>query len=191
MAIDIQISMDEMYRWADQVNGAYDQMPYVMANLLTHAVFNARRVWVESTWPEHVTQRNVSFLNASLRVQAATKHNLEAYIYDKMGRVELTAHAKGAVRTPHSARRFAIPNKEWVRRGSHGVVASMTPAALRVTPTGIFVGEGGRLRLRYVFKPTIFQPKDVPFYEDFEYAVNADMRTGFAGAMEFAMRTRR
>jgi hypothetical protein len=53
------------------------------------------------------------------------------------------------------------------------------------------VGEGGKLRLRYTFKPSARQPKDVPFRETFARFMAAEARTQFGPAMLKAMRTRR
>lgn len=197
---DFDLNVDQFVKKTEELGAAYDQLPFVLASLLNDAAFAARRVLVETTWPSHVTQRNKAFISASLRVQKAEKQNLSVHIYDVLKRGHLKEHATGGVTVPFRARKFAIPMPGQIRRTSRGVASNQTPTALiartpkralRVTSRGIFVAEHGRLHLKYSLKPTVNQPKDVPFFEDFEYSIRAEMRTGFADKMAMAMATRR
>jgi hypothetical protein len=123
-------------------------------------------------------------------------------IYDVLGnRGHLLEHARGGTERPFKSRMFAIPSQDAkVRRTARGISQRDTPSAiiantpkraLRVTPGGIFVGKAGRLHLIYSFKAQVTQPKDVPFYEEFAYVMNNDMRTGFDEKMAKAMATRK
>jgi hypothetical protein len=69
--------------------------------------------------------------------------------------------------------------------------ANTPKRALRITSRGVFVGQGGRLHLKYSFKSTAAQPADTPMYEDFRYTVESGMRTGFGDAFRRAMQTAR
>jgi hypothetical protein len=199
--ISIEIDPTPFLERTKELRAKADQLPFVLSRLLNNAAFNARRVLIETTWPSHVQVRNKAFLGAALRVDTSTKTDLEVRIYDVLrNRGHLLEHAKGGVERPFRSRVFAIPAPGRVRRTAHGVSQRDTPAAiiartpkraLRVTSRGIFVGEAGRLHLIYSLKPQISQPQDVPFYDDFNYVMTNDMRTGFDEAMIAAMRTRR
>jgi hypothetical protein len=199
--IEIEIDPRPFVERTEELGAKVDQLPFVLAGLMNNAVFNARRVLVETTWPSHVQVRNKNFLSASLRVDTATKTKLEVRIYDILGnRGHLYEHAKGGTERPFRSRRFAIPISDKIKKTSRGIPERLKPSAiiantpkraLRVTQTGIFVGQGGRLHLMYSFKPTVDQPADVPFYQDFAYAMTEDMRAGFDEKMKQAMATRK
>lgn len=198
---ELRLNLTDFEAKAKALGGAQDQVQYALSRALNTAVQNARRVLVEDTWPQHVTQRNPSFIGRALRTQFSTKRDLRVEIYDDLGRAGLARHADGGTKTPRG-RNLAIPPQGAVtaQLGTHGVRKALRPAAiiastpkraLRVTPRGIFVGKGGRLHLMYALKPSAQQPKDVPFREDFEIAMRNDVRTSFPVAMAKAMSTRR
>lgn len=196
---EVVFDLKDIVDMSERLNGAYSQIPYVMATLLNDGAFKTRQVLVQSTWPEHVKVRNTGFLGQALHIDKATKNNLEVAIFDKLGRAHLRAHAEGAEIYPRGQHR-TIPNKDTIKLGPRGIPARQKPAAivastpkraLRITNRGIFVGQGGRLKLMYTLKPTTRQPADVPFYRDFQYVMNAAVRTGFADMMAKAISTMR
>jgi hypothetical protein len=196
--LELRFDMSAFERKVREIDGAIDQLPYAIALTMNQAVTNARRVLVQNTWPSHVEQRNAAFIGRALRTKFASKHDLVVEIYDDLGRAHLKLHAGGG--TKGARKRLAIPPTGAVTRTSHGVRKADTPRsiiartpkrALRITPRGIFVGEGGRLRLKYAFKAMASQPKDVPFYDDFQMVMEAELRTSFASAMARAMKGRR
>lgn len=175
---------------------AIRQLPFALATMLNDSAFNTRRVLVEHTWPGHVNVRNKAFISASLRVDKATKQRLRVEIYDILERGKLYYHAKGGLVRPYSSKVFAIPIPGHVRRTARGVAQRDKPRNLvlnrrsvRVTKRGIFVGKHGRLNMIYSFKPAIAQPKDVPFFEDFQYSMRAECRTSFARHLNRALAT--
>lgn len=195
---ELRFDMSDFERKAEQIQGAIDQAPYALSLAMNQAAVNTRQVLVRSTWPSHVQQRNAAFIGRALRTKWATKHDLAVEIYDDLGRAHLKLHAVGGAKYPRS--RFAVPNLTEVKRTSSGVSKSQTPRAiiartpkraLRITSKGIFIAKGGRLRLMYTFKNMTPQPKDVPFYEDFQTVMAAELRTSFASAMARAMKGRR
>jgi len=199
--IELKFNLTDFEAKAKALGHAQDQVPYGLSLALNNAVKNAKRVLVEDTWPQHVTQRNPSFIGRALRMQFSTKRDLRIEIYDDLGRAGLARHADGGTKTPRGSH-LAIPPQGAItaQRGTHGVRKALRPAAiiastpkraLRVTPGGIFVGKGGRLNLMYAFKSSAQQPKDVPFREDFEIAMRNDVRTSFPAAMAKAMSSRR
>jgi hypothetical protein len=167
---------------------------------MTTAAFATRLRLSEQTWPTHVQARNRSFLRAALRVQPARKHNLAVAITDVLNRGNLLLHATGGLRTPRRGR-LAIPT--WTiayNRGPRGIRKNLLPRAivdntprraLRITERGIFVGEGGRLHLKYSFHANAHIRRDVPFYEDFERFMVQEIEKAFPAAFERAMSTRR
>jgi hypothetical protein len=184
---------------AKQMNASMDQLPFAMSTMLNEAAFAARRVLTESTWPRHVTQRNKTFISASLRVATSTKANLAVMIYDTLGRGHLREHAKSGTITPYQSRNFAIPIKGRVQRTARGVrlrdrpynLATNSKRSVRFTSKGIFVGQGGHLTMFYAFKRAVFLKKTVPFHEDFAYTIFNHCRTSFDAHMTRAMLTRK
>jgi hypothetical protein len=196
--LELRFDMSAFERKAREIDGAIDQVPYAIALAMNQAVTNARRVLVEDTWPSHVHQLNAAFIGRALRTKFANKRDLAVEIYDDLGRAHLKLHAIGGNKV--ARKRLAIPPTGAVKRTAHGVRKADTPRsiiartpkrALRITPFGIFVGEGGRLRLKYRFKTMASQPKDVPFYDDFETVMRVELRTSFPSAMARAMKGRR
>jgi len=196
----LELKFADFGRLDDQLTEAADQMPFICASLLNDGAFKARNVWKDATWPNHIEQRNQAFMNAALRVDKATKQSLSVTLYDRLGMTYLQRLAKGGTKTPRGAAHLAVPAKAWRRPGPHGLPASQklqniiarTPKrALRITTRGVYVGENGRLQLRYSFKVSVKTPKSVPFYEDFDYVMRESMRTGYADMLRKAMATRR
>lgn len=196
--IELNFRIDKFEAKAAEIGGALDQVPFALSLALNDAARAARQVLVQETWPKHVTQRNSAFIGRALRTVFATKHSLRVEIYDDLNRGHLALHATGG--TKEARKRFAIPVKGRIARTAHGVRSDQTPTAIianrskrdvRITPRGIFVAEGGKLHLMYAFAAKVFQPKDVPFEEDFATAVVNEVRTSFPEAMKRAMATRR
>lgn len=199
----MQMDMKEFDGMVQRQGGMFRQLPFVASRLLNEGATKARQVLVSSTWPSHVKVRNTTFMTASLRVEYANKHNLRVVIFDarkakSASMTILQGHAKGAVKLPHG--KLAMPARDLRDYGAHGIPKSKRPSgiiartpkrALRILPSGIYVGEGGRLHMRYSFKTSARQSADVPFYEDFEYVMHNTIRTGYADTMRNAMRTAR
>lgn len=199
--IELKFDVAEFEKRAVALDGAIDQVPFALSLALNKAATNARQVLISDTWPRHVTQRNSGFIRWALRTVFATKASLRVEIYDQSPdhRGHLELHAKGGVKTGKRGR-LAIPPKGSVTRTGRGVRASQRPAAiiartpkeaLRITPRGIFVGEGGRLVLKYLFRQSVQQPADVPFDDAFRDAIREDVRTSFPAALMRAMRGRK
>jgi hypothetical protein len=196
----VEFNLSDFEQYAAELGAYADQVPFALANVMNSAAFKAREVWVQSTWPKSVKVVNPAFMNASLRVERASKFSLQVALYDSLKHDYLQRLAKGGVKRPHSARTLAIPNPNQIRKGSRGVPKSQSPSAiiaktpkhaLRITPRGLYVGEGGSLKLMYRWKDQVATPKRVPFYEDFDYVMRQELRTGFNAALARAVRTRK
>lgn len=195
----VELDVTEFDLYAQFIEGGVRQLPFVYSQLLNDAAFKARQVLTETTWPRHVHVRNANFLTASLHVTKATKQDLHIEINDTLQRGHLQQQARGGTATPYRAQRFAIPIDESMR-SAMGPTPWLTPQriidrtpkrALRITPRGLFVGEHGRLHLKYSFARTINIPSRVPFYEDFEYTVSEAVRTEFVFAFDRALEGKR
>lgn len=199
----LKIDMQQVEAMAADLKVSADQLPYAMSRAMNEAAFATRRALVQDTWPQHVTQRRSNFPSAVLQVDVSDKSNLTVGIRETSNTApSLTLHAEGGDKRPRKpgSHNLAIPLKGWAVRTEHGVrddqtiarIIAVTPRrALRITKTGLFVGEGGKLHLRYSFKPSATQPKDVPFYEDFEAGMNTGIQQSLPHFMREAMRTRR
>jgi hypothetical protein len=198
--IELQLDLSDFEKQARRLGGAIDQVPFALSLALNQAATNARRVLVQDTWPQHVTQRNSNFIGWSLRTIFSTKHTLRVEIYDQTPdqRAHLKLHAVGGTKT--ARKRLAIPPKGSVVRTARGVRKDQKPAAiiartpkraLRITARGILVGVGGKLVLKYLFRQSVQQPADVPFEDAFQDAILHDVHTSFPAAMMRAMRGRR
>jgi hypothetical protein len=189
--VSVKFDAADFAKRAEQLSGAIDQLPYVMSRLMNDAAFQARRVLSESTWPSHVHQKRTSFPGVALHVQKATKSDLTVIIVDTLGRAHLQQHSQGGV-VRARGRNLTIPPKGTTRRISARQLIDRTPKrALRRTPTGIFVGQGGMLHLKYSLKPSVTIRADVPFVPDFEDAMRRSVSAGFPAMMDQAMKTRK
>lgn len=193
----VSFDLADFERLTAKLDGAADQMPFALANAMTSAAFRTRTGLTDDVWPKAVNARNKRFLGVALNIEKATKRNLRIGIIDGLGRAHLALHAKGG--TKEAKGRLAIPATGAVRRSSKGVIKSKTPRAiidntpkraLRVLPSGIFVGKGGRLHLVYSFRKSAHINSDVPFYDAFDRSMRAEMRKQFPLALRNAMKTR-
>jgi len=198
--MEIKFDLRDLQRMANRLKVAPDQVPFAASRALNKAAFETRRTLVNKTWPQSVTQRRSAYPGVVLHVEESTKHDLTVKIVERANVPSLAAHAEGGVRTPAKAKRFAIPLKGWVQRTGEGVRTTQTARyiiqntpkrALRVTSKGIFVGEGGRLHLRYSFKPSTTITPDVPFYSVFASEMRDRVNELLPRFLREAMATRR
>jgi hypothetical protein len=195
----ITFEMRGIKELADQLKVAHDQIPYATAKALNDAAFRTRDRLI-AAWPQHVTARNTGFIRSALHIEKASKHDLTVRIVETPSSVSLERHAAGGTKRPLHSRNLAIPPKGSVQYGPRGVRSDQRPGAilrntpkraLRVTSKGIFVGEGGRLHLKYTFTPSAHQPKDIPFYEVFASEMRDKVNQLLPVYLQEAMRSRR
>jgi hypothetical protein len=198
MAFSVKFDFSDFERKAVELSAAADQVPYALARSLNEAAEDARQVLILSTWPQHVKQRNTTFMRAALRRRFATKNNLTVEVYDSLHRGHLKEHAIGGTKSAKGGH-LTIPSSE-IPIGSHGVsksnraaalIAKTPKRALRITNRGIYVGRGGRLHLKFALRRSVPIPADVPFESDFATAMRDGMRTAFPYWLKKAMQTRR
>lgn len=197
--LKIEFDFSDWERQAKSIEGAADQLPYAMSLALNRAADVTRQFLIKASWPQHVVQRNASFIAASLTTKdsRASKQSLAVEIYDKLDRGNLQMQAKGGTRTPRGGSNLAIPASS-IRKTSRGVPGNLRPRNLQASST---VKKGDvlyskdkrskRLRLLYVLKHTTKLPKHVPFYEDFAASMSRELHRTMPLAMAKAMATRR
>ena len=184
---------------ARALGAAVEQVPFALSLALNRAATNSRRVLVETTWPSAVEVKNKSFIGRALRTNFSSKRNLRVEVYNSLGRANLAGHAFGGTKLP-KGRALAIAPKGRFHRGAKGIPAGLRPVALaaatprqalRIRPTGMLIGKGGKLELQYSFKPMALQPADVNFEEDFIDAMRRDVNASFPAALVRALRSAR
>ena len=198
--MSLKFDLSDFDRVARELGVFADQIPFVLSFAMNKAAIQVTKNLIDETWPKYVEVRNRAALRQGLRVERSKKRYLTVAIAGTgpaAQRLNLAAHAHGGSRE-HRGRRIAIPLKGSVRRGAKGVVKGQRPhdiivntpkRALRVTKTGIFVGEGGKLQPRYFFTQNARIPADVPFDAEFERMMLREMHHQMPAAVERAMRT--
>jgi hypothetical protein len=184
---------------AKSIEGAVDQLPFAMALALNRSADVTRQFLIQSTWPQHVQQRNASFIAASLTTKdsRASKQSLAVEIYDKLDRGNLQMHAKGGQRVPRGGSSLAVPSST-IAKTSRGVPAALRPKAI---PQDVAVRKGDvlyarnkrthRLRLLYVLKHATKVPQAVPFYQDFAMSMQRELQRTMPMAVAKALATRK
>jgi hypothetical protein len=197
--LKIEFDMRDWERQAQSIEGAVEQLPFAMALALNRSADVTRQYLIKATWPQHVKQRNQSFISASLttRESRASKQSLAVEIFDKLDRGNLQMQAKGGVRAPRGGSSLAVPSSG-IPKSSRGVPASLRPKAI---PPDIAFRKGDvlyaknkrthRLRLLYILKHATKIPRAVPFYEDFAMSMSRELHRTMPLAMQRAMATRR
>jgi len=194
--IKIEFDFAQLNEVAQGIGAAADQVPYALALALNRSADVTRNLLIKQTWPQHVQQRNRSFIAASLttRDARANKSSLSVEIYDKLDRGNLQMQAKGGTRTPHGGSNLAVPISG-IPKTSRGVPSRLRPKNM---PTAVRKGDAlyardkkGRLRLLYVLKPATKIPKRVPFYQDFAASMRRELTRTIPLAVAKAMQTRK
>lgn len=199
----ITFDFREWDRAVQRLGADLDQVPFALSVALNDAAQKTRLRLADETWARHVQVRNRTFARYAMRIEKrATKGNLRIDIIENPtlnGRGNLGLHATGGTKRARKGK-LAIPLKGSVTRTGRGVRANQRPAAiiartpkraLRVTDRGIFVGQGGKLRLKYSLEQTAQQPADVPFARDFKTIMTEELRKALPAAVARAMKTRR
>ena len=197
--LKIEFDFTEWERQAQSIEGAVDQLPYAMSLALNRAADVTRQFLIKATWPQHVVQRNASFIAASLttRDSRASKQSLAVEIYDKLDRGNLQMQAKGGQRSPRGGSNLAVPASS-IRKTSRGVPGNLRPRNLPPSSTfkkgDVLYSKDKRtkrMRLLYVLKHETKIPRRVPFYEDFAESMARELHRTMPLAMQKAMATRR
>ena len=197
LELDISSNIDEFEREAAEME--LQQVPFAASVAINNSAKDVRRVVIGSTWPKAFKVRNKAFPGVVLRIKFSTKYNLEAEVFDQLGREYLERHTTGGVKRPTGGKNLAIPVN--VPRGASGrIVKSKKPRVLTAKKsTRIVRGKGGKNLIierfkgqtivRYVLSPSAKIDSRFWFYEDaadtFERVIVGHWNT----AMDRALRT--
>jgi len=181
-----------------------NQIPFATANALTTTAFDVRKKIVEDTYPDSFTVRNKRFASQMFRVDKATKRNLTARVYDRLGRDYMVNQAEGGIKRPRG-NHIAIPSRQ-IKRTASGKV----PKAKQ--PRNVLGGKGYRTTLRsgqdviaeqtgrgaarrqrvlYLLENVARIPKRFPFYEDANRMAGRVFDRNFGKSFAFAKQTAR
>jgi hypothetical protein len=194
--IKLEFDFDDFAKEAVALGVAADQLPYALSLAMNRAADVTRNLLIKTTWPQHIVQRNASFIAASLTTKdsRASKQSLSVEIFDKLERGNLVMQSLGGSRTPRGGSNLAVPLSN-IPRSSRGVPARLRP---RNMPTALRKGDAlyardrkGKLTLLYILKSATKIPKRVPFYEDFAKCMQDELQRTIPMAIEKAMATRR
>lgn len=156
-----------------------DQIPFATANALTSTAFVIREHIVERTYPEAFTERNKRFAGTAFRVDKANKRNLEARVFDRLGKDFLALQAMGGIKRPRGST-ISIPTDE-INRTGRGVAKARRPRALLAGGKRAFrqKAKSGQdaimqrrgkarypLKVLYIQEPSAKIDKRFNFYED-------------------------
>jgi hypothetical protein len=192
----IEIDYSELEAAAIRIGASADQVPYALSLALNRAADVTRNLLIKTTWPQHVHQRNASFIAASLTTKdsRASKGSLAVELYDKLQRGNLVMQSKGGTRSPQGGSNLAVPASS-VPKGARGVPSRLRPKNM---PTALRKGDvlyardkKGKLTLLYVLKHQTKIPKRVPFYEDYAMSMSRELVRTIPMAVEKAMATRK
>lgn len=194
----VAMDMHQFARAADHFGRvAEKQLPFAIMRTINGALFDARREIVPGTFNDAFDMHNRSFPRAAIRVDKASKASLEGSLFDHLGRASLGLHAQGGTKTAGGGN-LAIPTRRIRKfRGTRGIRKSKRPRAftnpetIRVTESGIFKGEGGRLVPLYFFSPTADIAPEFRFYQDFEREVERHFGRHFVANLQKAIASAR
>jgi hypothetical protein len=194
--IKVEFDFAEVQKFATSLGAAADQIPFATAVALNRAADVTRNFLIKQTWPQHIQQRNSSFIAASLTTRGARadKRSAAVEIYDKLDRGNLQMQALGGVRSPRGGSSLAVPSSK-ITKTSRGVPQRLRPKslvnAIRIKDALYTRDKRGRLKLMYVLKSRTPVPKRVPFYEDFATSMRRELIVALPIAIAKAMATRR
>lgn len=185
---------------------ARKEVPFALANGLTHAAFKTKDALANGTWPSAVKVKNRSFMRASLNVEPALARDfregrgMSAEIFDRLGHVNLRRLEVGGTKTPKGGGQLAIPSAR-VKRGAGGAVRQgQKPRNLpekKVVKKGnlLFVREGrgknSKLRLMYKLRPNARIRPTVPFHADFDRLMRGQLYKSFPASVRNVIKRNR
>jgi hypothetical protein len=196
--MEIRWDFRDVYKLADDIGAARDQVPYAFSRALNDGMFIGRDYLSETVWPQHVHAKNPRFPKAVLKVHRSDKHNLYAEIVEEVrGAASLQDHQSGGTRIAKNMFAIPMPWYKTLHETQSGLRVSARPAALIrkkkgiiVTDKGIYMLYGGKMRLAFVFKQQVQMKADVPFEEEFARIVSYVVDRDLPAALDMAMRTR-
>lgn len=194
--LDITSNIEEVQRGASDFFRS--QVPFATSLAINNSMRDVRRVIVNTTWRKAFTVRNQAFPGVVFRIKFSKKYDLEAELYDQLGRDFLERHVTGGIKTARG-RNLAIPVN--VSRTATGrIPKSKKPRVLTAKKsTRIIRGKGGKNLIiekfkgqtivRYVLSPSAKIDSRFRFYEDAADTFERVIAGHWTHAMDRALRT--
>lgn len=195
MLIDITSNINEAIVDADDFFRS--QVPFATSLAINATVKDVRRRIVGPTWNKAFQVRNKAFPGVLFRMKFSKKGDLEAVLYDQLGREFVERHVSGGIKTPKGGGNLAIPVN--IQRTSTGrIPKSKKPRALTAKKsTRIIRGKSGKnliiekfkgeTHVRYVLSPSAKIDRSFRFYEDamdtFNRVIDGHWNAGMARAL--------
>jgi len=181
-----------------------NQIPFATANALTTTAFDVRKQIVDKTYPKSFTVRNRRFASQMFRVDKATKRNLTAKVFDRLGRDYMTTQAEGGLKRPRGTN-IAIPSRQIKRTGSGRVPKNKQPrnvlggrgykttlrSGQEVIAQQVGRGAARKQQVLYLLEKVARIPKRFPFYEDASITARRMFAKNFKKSFARAKRTTR
>jgi hypothetical protein len=181
-----------------------NQIPFATHRAINKTAFDVRDEIVKETFPKSFTVRNKRFASQMFRVDKATKRNLTARVYDRLGRDYMTNQAEGGIKRPRG-NNIAIPSRQLKRTASGKVPKAKQPRNVlggrgyRTTLDSgqpIIAEQTGRgaarkQRVLYILENIARIPKRFPFYEDANKTAGRMFDRNFKKSFAFAKQTAR
>lgn len=197
--IDITSNIDEAIRDTDDFFRS--QVPFATSLAINNTVKDVRRRIVGVTWGKAFQVRNKAFPGVLFRIKFSKKGDLEAVLYDQLGREYVERHTTGGTKTPRTGGNLAIPVN--IQRTATGrIPKNKKPRALTAKKsTRIIRGKGGKnliierykgeTHVRYVLSPSARIDSRFRFYEDAIDTFNRVIDGHWNAGMQQALRTSR
>ena len=108
--------------------------PTAIRNSLNDTAFDVKKSTVNEVFPRVFAVRDNRFAAAAFRVKKASRSNLRASVFDRLGRGNLREHINGGTRRARG-RHVAVPTDPVkARRGARGVPKNLRPTAALAKP---------------------------------------------------------
>ena len=125
MAMDINVESNVSTLMKAMDAFGKDQLPFATSKALNDAAFAVRNTIVEDTFPRSFNVRNKRFAGVAFKVDTAKKRNLEARVFDRLGKDFLSMQESGGTKRPRG-NNIAIPTDE-IRVTGRGVAKARRP----------------------------------------------------------------
>lgn len=203
--IDVRDNIQQFTRYL--TGSAQRQVPYATSVAMNKTAFDVRKEVVTKSFPTSFDLHNKRFPAVATRVAKATKTNLQASVYDRLGRDYLERQAEGGVKKPVASRSIAVPQfgTGALKRTQAGVPKRQRPGQLLADKRAFFVQfKSGQkalvqrhgkprlpLNVLYFLDKEVEIPKRFTFYEDATAVVKKVFDGHFGRALLEALRRAR
>lgn len=195
LEINITSNLDEAMKEMTELER--NQVPFATSLAMNETIKDIRKRIIAVTWPKAFEVRNKRFPGVVFRMKFSKKGDLEAVLYDQLGREYLERHTTGGVKKANSGGNLAIPVN--VRRAPTGRIPKNRKPRVITAKKSTFIRRGksghnliiervkGETFVRYVLAPSARIDSTFRFYEDamdtFNRVIEGHWNTGMTRAL--------